>query len=164
MARANFEVTTEQQEVMSLARQATRSSNLKEGVLRACQVAVSLARETAKGNRIFIGRSRENASRFVVPEFELTGGSVWDWLVERDHPWRKQLWVKGRKLLAFSVFSDMRANNMSREEAMDNWDLPGDAIDEIVAYCEENVGLIRAEAAEEKLRLVSRGVRLEAAR
>ena len=164
MARANFEVNEEQQEVMTRAKLATNASNLKEGVLRACQVTVSLAREAAHGNRIFIGRNRESASRFVLPEIEITETASWNWLVQRDHSWRKQFYVKGRKLLASTVMRDMIANDMSRAEAMDNWDLPGEAIDEILAYCEENSDLIRAEAAEEKLRLVSRGVSLEAAR
>lgn len=164
VARANFEVNEEQQKVMAGARLATNASNLKEGVLRACQITVSLAREAAHGNRIFVGRNRESASRFVLPEIESTETLCWDWLVGREHPWRKQLYVKGRKLLASTVMSDMVANSMSRAEAMDNWDIPGEAIDEILAYCEESAELIRAEAAEEKLRLVSRGVRLEAAR
>ena len=161
MPRANFEVTADQQEVLAMARAATHASSIKDGVLRACQVTVSLAREAAQGNQIFVGKSRDAAARFVVPEFESTGQPAWQWLVPREHPWKTQLWVKGRKLLASSVWSDMKANDMDRGTAMDNWELPGEAIDEIQAYCEASRALIQAEAAEERLRLTKLGVRLE---
>lgn len=162
--RANFDVTQEQQEILALAKAATNASNIKEGVLRACQVMVSLARETSKGNQIFVGRNREKAARFVVPELETVPNEQWNWLVQREHSWKRQLWVKGRKLLASSVWNDIRVNEMSKSDAMENWNLPEDAIDEICAYCEENLPFIQAEAAEEKIRLLAKGVQLEAAR
>ncbi|TRZ56117.1 MAG: hypothetical protein D4S02_16410 [Rhodocyclaceae bacterium] len=161
--RANFDVTQEQQEILALAKAASNASNIKEGVLRACQVMVSLARETAKGNQIFVGKSREKAARFVVPELEMTPNDQWKWLAQRDHSWKRQLWVKGRKLLASSVWNDMRINAMSKQDAMANWALPEEAIDEICTYCEENLPFIQAEAAEEKIRLMGKGVQLEAA-
>ena len=160
--RANFDVTPEQNEILALARAATHAATVKEGVLRACQVIVSLARETAKGNLIFVGRSPENAARFIVPGLEATQAQ-WKWLVPREHAWKRQLWVKGRKLLASSVWIHIEANGMTRQEAMKNWDLPGEAIDEIRAYCAENIDFIQAEAAEEKIRLIAKGVRLETA-
>ena len=162
--RANFDVSPEQQEILILAKAATNASNIKEGVLRACQVMVSLAREAAKGNQVFVGRNREGAARFVLPGLESIHDQQWKWLVQREHPWKKQPWVKGRKLLASSVWNEIRANGLNKQQAMENWDLPGEAIDEICAYCEENMALIQAEAAEEKMRLTNKGVRLEATR
>lgn len=162
--RANFDVSQEQEEILLLAKVATNASSIKEGVLRACQIIVSLARETARGNLVFVGKSREKAARFVVPGLEKSQDLQWNWLVQRDHPWKKQLWLKGRKVLASSIWNDMRANRLSNQESQENWELPEEAIDEIVSYCEENIALIQAEANEEKLRLKKIGVKLEASR
>nr|MCU0571235.1 hypothetical protein [Oculatellaceae cyanobacterium Prado106] len=60
----------------------------------------------------------------------------WQYLVTRPHPWRRQLSVKGRKLLASTVWQDMLTNGMSIEQTAENWDLPLPAIHEIILYCE----------------------------
>ncbi len=83
------------------------------------------------------------------------------YLAKRNHPWRKQLYVKGQKLFASTIWQDMIANEMSVEEAADNWDLPLDAIDEIIRYCESHQDLLRLEADEEHYRLVEEGVSFE---
>lgn len=44
----------------------------------------------------------------------------WQFLVHRSHPWRKQLSIKGRKLLAATLWRDMLANHMTPEQAADN--------------------------------------------
>lgn len=77
----------------------------------------------------------------------------WNYLVARAHPWRKQLYVKGTKLLASLVWQDAVANQMSREQAAENWDLSLAAINEIWSYCEANHVLIEMEAKEEGYRL-----------
>ena len=85
----------------------------------------------------------------------------WQYLAKRNHPWRKQLYVKGQKLLASTIWQDMIANEMSVEEAADNWNLPLDAIDEVIRYCESHQDLLKLEADEEHYRLVSKGVSFE---
>jgi len=85
----------------------------------------------------------------------------WQYLVQREYSWRRQLYLKGRKLLAMTVWQDMLANAMSYEDAADNWDLPLAAIDEVVRYCEGHQDLLMIEADEEYCRLVSKGVSLE---
>ena len=77
----------------------------------------------------------------------------WQYLAKRNHPWRKQLYVKGQKLLASTVWQDMIANEMSVKEAADNWDLPLDAIDEVVRYCESYRDLLKFEAEKEAYKL-----------
>jgi hypothetical protein len=74
----------------------------------------------------------------------------WRWLLERPHPWRRQLWVKGRKLLASAVWLDALTNGMGPREAAENWDLPQEACEEIFAYCEANKALTEAEANVER--------------
>jgi uncharacterized protein (DUF433 family) len=79
----------------------------------------------------------------------------WNYLVARAHPWRKQLYVKGTKLLASLVWQDALANQMSQEQVAENWDLSLAAIDEIWRYCEANRSLIELEAKEESYRLAA---------
>ena len=85
----------------------------------------------------------------------------WKYLAKRNHPWRKQLYIKGRKLLASTVWQDAITNEMSREEAAANWDLPIDAIDEVFRYCESHQDLLKLEADEAYYRLVSKGASFE---
>ena len=77
----------------------------------------------------------------------------WQYLAKRNHPWRKQLYVKGQKLLASTVWQDMITNGMSVDEAADNWDLPLDSINEVVRYCESHQDLLKLEADEEAYKL-----------
>jgi uncharacterized protein (DUF433 family) len=85
----------------------------------------------------------------------------WQYLVARPHSWRKQLYIKGRKLLASTVWQDMIANQMSPEQAAENWDLPISAIYEVISYCESHQELLKLEAEEEHHRLEAKGVSLE---
>lgn len=82
----------------------------------------------------------------------------WQFLVARPHPWRKQLAVKGRKLSASTIWRDILANTMTAEQAADNWDLPLEAIQEVIQYCETHQELLRLEASEEQYRLREQGV------
>ncbi len=85
----------------------------------------------------------------------------WQYLVARPHPWRRQLYIKGRKLLASTVRQDMIANEMSPEQAAENWELPLTAIYEVIRYCESHRELLKLEADEERHRLEEKGVSLE---
>jgi len=85
----------------------------------------------------------------------------WQYLVSRPHAWRKQLYVKGRKLLASTVWQDMMANQMSPDEVAQNWDLPLPVIYEVIQYCESHFELLRLEADEERHRLEMKGVLVE---
>lgn len=75
--------------------------------------------------------------------------SKWIYLEERAHPWKKQLFVKGRKLPAAAVWSSMIANGLSTQEAVEDWDLSVDVVEEILAYCQANIALLEMEAQEE---------------
>ncbi|WP_256871627.1 hypothetical protein [Nostoc sp. TCL26-01] len=55
----------------------------------------------------------------------------------------------------------MISNDMSAEQAADNWNLPLAAIYETIDYCENNRELLKLEADEERYRLESKGVSLE---
>jgi len=85
----------------------------------------------------------------------------WQYLVKRSHPWRRRLYIEGRKLLASTIWQDILSNQMSNEEAADNWDLPLDAIYEVIRYCESHQELLKLEADEEQYRLTTKGVSFE---
>jgi uncharacterized protein (DUF433 family) len=85
----------------------------------------------------------------------------WQYLEPRPSSWRKQLYLKGRKLRANTVWSDMLVNGDSVEETADNWDLPVEAIKEVIRYCETHRELLCAEANSERCYLEERGVILE---
>jgi len=84
--------------------------------------------------------------------------ATWHYLVECAHPWRKQLWVRNRRLMASTVWLDAVTHGMSVDETATNWDLSVEAVQEIFAYCETHRSLIEAESSEERRRLVERGI------
>lgn len=86
---------------------------------------------------------------------------TWQFLESQPHPWRKQLYIKGRRLLASTVWGNMIANRLTLEQAVDNWDLPLAAIGEAIHYCEAHKELIVSEAEEERQYLQAEGVLLE---
>jgi len=90
------------------------------------------------------------------PQFE-----DWQYLVSRPHAWRKQLYVKGHKLLASTVWQDMVTNQLSPEQAAENWDLSLSAIYEVIQYCESHQEILKLEADEERYRLEVKGVSIE---
>lgn len=151
--RANFDLSPEQEEQLANLRTQLGASSTKEAVLKAVQLTTLLLDEVQQGNRLFVGKSPTTAVRLTIPELEAPSHGKWRWLVERPHSWRRQLWVKGRKLMASAVWLDALTNGMGPREAAENWDLPLEACEEIFAYCEADKALIEAEANEERQRL-----------
>lgn len=87
----------------------------------------------------------------------------WCYLVARPHAWRRQLSIKGRNMTVGQLVSTIRANRLTPEQAAADLELPLGAIQEALAYHNENRGLIELEAAEERRRLADRGHALERA-
>ena len=57
-------------------------------------------------------------------EAQETAVEPWRFLVRRLHPWRKQLYVKGRNLTARQLVGSIQANQMNDEQAAANYRLP----------------------------------------
>lgn len=74
----------------------------------------------------------------------------WQHLEARPHPWSRQLYVKGQRLRAFSVWSDMIANRLTAEEIAQGRELPLEAVRECVHYCEKNRQLFEDECDREE--------------
>jgi uncharacterized protein (DUF433 family) len=159
--RQNFNITPEQEAELAWLRDTIDAPSTKDAILRAVRVMATLAREAQQGHNIYVGSTEGKLIRLLVPELESVHTGGWNYLVARPHAWRRQLFVKGRRLRAFTVWSDMLTNNMSPEEAAENWDLPQEAITEIVRYCESHKELLSMEAEEERQLLNEGGVALE---
>ena len=84
----------------------------------------------------------------------------WQYLEQRPHPWRKQLYLRGKRIKASVIYSSMVVNNETLEAAADNWDLPLAAIQEVVEYCQTHQELLKQEAREERRRLQEKGLTL----
>ncbi len=91
--------------------------------------------------------SRETREAAVEP---------WRHLVRRRHPWRKQLYLRGRNMTARQLVGAMRANQLGEAATAADYHLPVEAVREAVAYVESNRELLEAEAEIERL-MVQRG-------
>src|SRR5262245_167322 len=104
--RQNFNVTPEQAAEIEGLREALGAPSAKDAILRAVRIVSLLARETEQGHRLCIEASGGRLSGLLIPELEPAHGPRWQYLVERPHAWRRQLYVKGRHLPAAQVWSD----------------------------------------------------------
>ena len=74
----------------------------------------------------------------------------WKHLVARRHPWRKQLFLKGRNMTVRQLVGTVKANKFSEEQAAKDLGLPVEAIREAFAYFEANPEVIELDAAHER--------------
>ena len=87
-----------------------------------------------------------------------TSAPPWKHLVVRRHPWRKQLYLKGRNMTVRHLVGSVKANGFSEEEAAKNHDLPVEAIREALTYFEANPEVFALDHAYELYLRKSRGV------
>ena len=85
----------------------------------------------------------------------------WQYLEKRPHPWRQQLYIKGRNQRAFTVWMDMLVNELTPEEVAENKELPLAAVHEAIEYCQTHQELLDKEAALERRHLEEKGISLE---
>ncbi len=81
----------------------------------------------------------------------------WQYLVRRQHPWRKQLYIKGRNMTARQLVGSMKANQLDEEAAAADNRVPVEAVREALAYVESNRELLETEAEIERLMLSAPG-------
>ena len=160
LKRENFDVSPEQQAAIEMLQQVVDAPTKKDALLMAVRTTLLLVAELKNGNQLFVGHPGENLRRFVMLGIEKPDLKPLLYLVPHEHPWKRQLFVKGRKLPAAAVWNAIKVNSLSLEQAMDNWDLSAAAINEIMEYCESNQELLRMEAQEELRRLREKGIEL----
>ncbi len=160
--RQNFNVDPEQAAQLEAVRVHLNAPTIKDAVLRASQLVIAIASELKSGKRLVTVDSAGNSTQILIPEFQSTT-TGWVYLTDRPHPWRRQLFIKGRKkLMASHVCADMQANQLTVQQTAENWDIPIQAVDEAIRYCCDHSSLIEMEAQEERTRLLASGVDVEA--
>lgn len=82
----------------------------------------------------------------------------YQYLTSRPHPWKKQLFLKGRNMSVQNLVYAMRKEKMTPAEVARDFDLPVDAVLEALHYYEHHQQLIELEALEEKRRLKEKGL------
>jgi hypothetical protein len=75
----------------------------------------------------------------------------WVWLVHRHHPWRRQLWIKGRNMTAGDLARTIEIERWTAERAASEYSLPLEAVVEAQRYAEAERDLIAAEEAENRI-------------
>jgi uncharacterized protein (DUF433 family) len=93
----------------------------------------------------------------TADEIEEFPSPPWEHLVARPHPWRRQLYLKGRNLTVRQLLGTMKASKLSEAEAARQLDLPAEAVREALRYAAENKQLLDDEAAYERLLLRHKG-------
>src|SRR5260370_15616024 len=70
----------------------------------------------------------------------------WQYMVRRQHAWRKQLYVKGRNMTARQLVGSMKANQLDDEAAAADNHVPVEAVRQALAYVATNPTLLCTEA------------------
>jgi hypothetical protein len=124
----------------------------------AVRVALSLLAWTieakSEGKRVVAVTRDQLPDQFeepVLPGIEEQIVQDWRWLVQRPHPWRRQLWVKGRRLAAGDLARTIEIEDWSPGRAATEFNLPLDAILEAQRYLAANRDLVVAEERENAL-------------
>lgn len=108
---------------------------------------------------VYVGTPPEIAPLMKQLPEALTWGPAlpWQHLERRDHPWRKQLYVKGRNMTARQLVGAVKANNLTLRDAAADFDLPEEAVREALEYAEQDRLLLAKEDAYERHLLETRG-------
>ena len=106
------------------------------------------------GKRVLAVRSDQVPRQFeepVLPGLEEQLISDMTWLVRRPHAWRRQLWVKGRRVTAGDLARTVEIEGWALEQAAEEFGLPLEAIVEAQRYLAANRDLVIAEEQENAL-------------
>src|SRR6266478_5431007 len=100
---------------------------------------------TVKRVRLRPASWEENAMQNDGIEARETPVEPWQHLVRRRHGWRKQLYVKGRNLTARQLAGSIKANQLDKEKAAANYNLPLEGIREAMTYVDQYKDLLETE-------------------
>ena len=75
----------------------------------------------------------------------------------RPHSWRKQPYLKGRRMTVANVVYGMRANKLTPEKAAEDFDLPLEQIREALLYYQRHPEVVQQDQEEERRYLESKG-------
>lgn len=159
--RENFFVTPDIEADVEYLQTVMNAESKKDVYVWCVRMAAFLAAEAQRGNQFYLSKpSQPEFRRMPLPWIERSNPE-WQFLVSRPHKWKRQLFIKGTKIPASTVWSGMYVENLSPEEAAENWDIPLHAVLEAVSYCEKNQDLLKQEALEERFILESKGLSID---
>ncbi len=121
-------------------------------VIRASLSLLAWVIEARRSGKRVIAVGREDIpDRFEEPVFpgieELLLGDP-TWLVQRPHPWRRQPWIKGRRVTAGDLARTIEMEEWTPEQAATEFDLPIEAVLEAQTYLADHRDLVLAEERE----------------
>src|SRR5438034_9468202 len=99
---------------------------------------------THTSDRLDTIESRLRRLEEMIDRREMREAAVepWQYLVRRQHPRRKQLFVKGRNMTARQLVGSIKANQLDEAAAAADYHLPVEAVREALAYVESNRELL----------------------
>lgn len=149
--RQNFNITPEQEAEIAQLKELINSPTIKDAILSSVRICSVIARKVREGNQLFLVKEDKGQMyQVLIPELEVLVPPKYKYLVERPHSWKRQLYVKGRRLPAASVYKDYLLEKRTVKQLAEDWELPVEAVQECVSYCAENQALLVMEAMEEQ--------------
>lgn len=134
--------------------------SLNDTVVTALATLNWLVRQRRAGKRVIAVPATDMPNVFeepVVPGLEEAMSEQWIWLVEREHPWRRQLWIKGRRLSAGDLARTLEIEGWDADQGAHEFDLPVEAVEEAQRYLVANRDLVLAEERENRLAVQATG-------
>lgn len=164
--RIQLDLRPEQVRLLELLREQLGLRSRADLVEEAIATLLWFVQEHRRGRKVVsidpeelgkLSHALEFASRASV----LPANELYEHLVVRPHPWRRQLALKGRNMTVGQLVATMRANDLGPEAAAEDLDLPLAQVREALAYYEANHDLVDAELREDKRRLQDKGYPVE---
>ena len=111
-------------------------------------------RKLAKGPVFVTEYSRPRYVLLKLEDYEEhKKGDDYLYLTSRPHPWKKQLFVKGRNMTVSNLVRRLQKEGWSPDRAVEEYSLPMEAVLEMLHYFHHHQKLIEMEESEEKRRL-----------
>jgi uncharacterized protein (DUF433 family) len=144
---------------MASKQKSVEDTSLLQELMRRMERLETRVEELAR--RVEVGPATEPTAPFAARgEAEELPVPPWRHLVARRHPWRRQLYLKGRNMTVRQLVGTIKANRLSPEEGAENLELPVEAITEALEYAARNQDLLAAEVEIERSLLAQRGYKL----
>lgn len=148
--RLQIELTARHQRLLHALGQRMETGGDAETTRRVFNIVENIADRIEHGYKLAVVPG-DDEHPDAVPELTraLRPESRYTYLVRREHPWRRQLSLKGRRLTVGQFLGRMRAEHWSAEQAAAEFDLPVEAAYEAVEYGDQHAPLLAAEDAED---------------
>jgi uncharacterized protein (DUF433 family) len=164
--RVQFDLRAEQAPILDLLEQQLGSRSRADLLEAALSTLLWLVTEQRRGRKIVsIDPSElprlQHAVELAGPPASLPSNDLYEHLVARPHPWRRQLSLKGRNLTVGQLLATMHADHLTPEEAAEELDLPLGQVREALVYYQANRDLVDAELREDRAQLAARGFSVE---